>query len=135
MTEAIEPVIGYHGSYKEVSAFSALRYEGVGGIYFTFDVDDAWDYADNGCIEEGDIPTVMTANLTIRNPVRLFGTDSQVLTIDRIADLKAQGYDAVYGIAGNDGAVYEIAVFDPEQIEVIAVETRQEPEEAATPRM
>jgi len=134
MTNTIDPVIGYHGSYKEVSAFSALRYEGVGGIYFTPDIDDAWCYADAGCIEEGDVQTVMTANLTIRNPIRLFGIESQVLSVDRIAELKAQGYDAVYGISGDDGAIYEIAVFDPEQIEVIAVEKRVEPE-ADSPRM
>jgi hypothetical protein len=106
----------------------------VGGIYFTPDVDDAWSYADNGCIEEGDVQTVMTANLTIRNPIRLFGIESQVLSTDRIAELKAQGYDAVYGVSGRNGRIYEIAVFDPEQIEIVAVEKRIKPG-ADSPRM
>lgn len=127
MTDTFEPVIGYHGSYKEITRFSQLRYEGVGGIYFTFDLDDAWIYANNGCIEQGDIPTVMTANLRINSPFRMYGIASQELTTDRIAELKRLGHDAVFGVSNSNGQVHEIAVFDPEQIEIVAVEKRIEP--------
>lgn len=132
MDETVEPVVGYHGSYKEISSFSAMRYEGVGGIYFTPDLDDAWGYADASCIEEGDVQTVMAARLSIRNPIYLVGTDSQVLSLDRIAELKEQGFDAVYGVTEIGGPVYEIAVFDPGQIEIVHVERRLEPEVAGT---
>lgn len=128
MTETIEPVVGYHGSYKEITRFSPLRYEGVGGIYFTFDVDDAWDYAENGCIEEGDVPTVMKANLRIKNPFRMYGIASQELTTDQIAEIKGLGHDAVFGVSNSHGQVYEVAVFDPEQIAIVAVEKRLGPE-------
>ncbi|GGA82551.1 hypothetical protein GCM10011385_40960 [Nitratireductor aestuarii] len=128
MSESDNIVIGYHGSYREITQFSALRYEGVGGIYFTLAADVAWSYAKDAYIDEDNVPTVMTASLRIRKPFPMTGIESQELTIERIAELKAQGYDAVYGMTAPGEEVVEVAVFDPDQIEITAVEARSEPE-------
>jgi hypothetical protein len=111
----------YHGSCREIRAFSPLRWQGVGGIYLTADRADAEDYARCACIEDGDVPTVMTAYLRMTNPATLAGTASQELTTDLIAGLKARGHDGVVG-TNNKGEVYEYVAFDPDQVEIVAVD-------------
>lgn len=124
------PVEFYHGSHRDMLEFSAVRYDGVGGAYFTTSKQDAADYADMVCIEEGDVPTIMTAHLRLDNPFRMHGTESQEISLTRIAELKSQGYDGVIGVT-DQGEDYEYVVFDPDQIAIISCDPILIPSPAA----
>lgn len=111
-----QPVEFYHGSCRQIDRFSPLRYGSVGGIYFTADLSDAWNYAEMVCIEEGDEETVMAVHLKLVNPTRMSGIDSHELSVDLIDELKSKGYDGVVGIDASSGQPFEYVVFDPEQV-------------------
>ncbi len=115
------PLELYHGSYKVIDDFVAKRSERVGGIYFTANIDEAWDYAKCACIEDGNCPTVMTVNLAISNPVRLTGIASQELTTEQIIGFLCQGFDGAVGV-GDDGAIFEYVAFRADQVKLVRTE-------------
>lgn len=117
------PLELFHGSYHAITAFRPLRWDGVGGIYFTARIDDAWDYAETNCVDEDDVPTVISVHLRIRNPKRLVGMESHVLEVERINEIKAAGHDGVIGV-DEAGLPFEYVAFDPAQIIHLGVQQR-----------
>lgn len=127
LDESGQPRPFYHGSCKAIPVFGPLRYDGVGGAYFTPSHEMAVDLAIDGCMEDGDEPTVMTAHLRIANPFFMYGIDSQEITLTRIAELKALGYDGVIGHAEEGAEPFEYVAFDPDQVEVVSCDIVKAP--------
>ena len=123
MTDTVEPVIGYHGSYKEITRSSPLRYERV----------SAASTSRSMSMMHGAMPTMAASRKAI---FRLQPSDQEpvqnvrhcITRADDGSDSRTQGtgHDAVFGVSNSHRQVYEIAVFDPEQIEIVAVEKRLE---------
>jgi hypothetical protein len=118
------PLPLFHGSSREIRTFGPLRTYDTAGIYFTPKYEDAADWAHCNSIEEGDNPTVMTAHLDIRNPFRMEGIDSQVISVERLDELIALGYDGVIGYI--DDTPFEYVAFNAEQVRIVSVDHNPE---------
>lgn len=105
----------YHGTYRVIERFRASRYEGAVGAYFTASLDEAWSHAQCSCLEDEDVPTVICAKVDIRNPVRLYGIESQEISEEDAAAYLSAGFDGAVGV-DSAGRIYEYVAFDPDQI-------------------
>lgn len=112
------PLLVYHGSAREDKAFRPDRGYGMGGVYFTPDLDEAMDFAINDQVDEEDSPFVSFVYLAMRNP-RIFtqGIESQEFSLEQKAKWEAQGYDGVLRL--NAGLIVEVAAFRLDQLHIV----------------
>jgi hypothetical protein len=122
-----KPIPLFHGSYHEIRQFRPERWPDIVGIYFTPSFGDAVRLAQDNCVDEDDVPTVMEAHVDIRNPFLMYGIESHVISEHRRDELIALGHDGVIGIS--EGVPFEYVAFDPAQVAVIKVTHRAEPPE------
>jgi hypothetical protein len=105
----------FHGSYRRIETFHPIRYVGAAGVYFTPSLEQAWEYARNACMDDGDAPTVMCVRIDVTNPVVLKGVASQEIPEVDVAAYREAGYDGAVGV-DEDGVVYEYVAFGSEQV-------------------
>lgn len=111
------PRLVFHGTAIPKTTFR--REGGCAGVgaYFTSEKSVAQDYAEMDASVDGDKPIVMEVYLSIKNPFRMTGTDSQAISAERRDELEQLGFDGVIA-EFPDGVEY--VAFNPEQIYVVA---------------
>lgn len=134
------PLVVYHGSGKDIEQFAPVSKLGNKGIYFTATPKLAAVYARDRSDTVGGNPAIYPVYLSVKNPLVIEGPKDSFLdglrayfnkdfteqkkraqwdaelasayvTDERIADLRAKGYDGIVNSAAD-----EIVVFDPTQV-------------------
>lgn len=114
IVESSIPAELFHGTARPGASFKAEHTRA--GIYFSSKLKDAEEYARSDAeFYDPAEPKVIVAELSLKNPKRVHGIESQELSREQIQKFKDEGYDGL--VSG-----VEYVVFDPAQVKVLRVQ-------------